>query len=68
MSIPCDKTFLLIPSSRSLVKVKVKYKKKMAFAGALVFHEHSLLDLLLEMNLGQIKIMSDENCKQKEVT
>ena len=26
MSIPCDKTFLLVTSSRSSVKVKVKYQ------------------------------------------
>ena len=26
LSIPCDKTFLLVPSSRSSVKVKVKYQ------------------------------------------
>ena len=26
MSIPCDKTFLLVPKSRSSVKVKVKYQ------------------------------------------
>ena len=47
MSIPCDKTFLLVPSSRSSVKVKVKYqghsfRTKMAVAGALAFHKHIL--------------------------
>ena len=26
MSVPCDKTFLLVPSSRSSVKVKVEYE------------------------------------------
>ena len=47
MSIPFDKTFLLVPSSRSSVKVKVRYQghnfQKMAVAGAFVFHEHILL-------------------------
>ena len=47
MCIPCDKTFLLVPSSRSSVKVKYQgysfLKKKMAVAGGLVFHIHSLL-------------------------
>ena len=40
MSIPCDKTFLLVPSSRSSVKDTVF--KRMAIAEALVFHKHSL--------------------------
>ena len=40
MSIPCDKTFLLVPSSRSSVKVKVKYQgqcfpKNGSFAGGI---------------------------------
>ena len=26
MSIPCDKTFMLVPRSRSSVKIKVKYQ------------------------------------------
>ena len=43
MSIPCDKPFLFVLSSRSFVKVKVKYQghshRKMAIAGALVFHK-----------------------------
>ena len=45
MIIPCDKTFLLVPSSRSSVKVKYQGHnfKKMAAAGAFVFHKHILL-------------------------
>ena len=46
MSIPCDKTFLLVSSSSSL-KVSVEYKghnfQKIAVAGALVFHKYILL-------------------------
>ena len=51
MSIPCDKTFLVVASSRPSVDVKVKYqgfnyfkKKEMTVAGALVFHKHSLFN------------------------
>ena len=44
MSIHCDKTFLMVPNSRSPVKVKVEYQghisQKLAVAGALVFHRH----------------------------
>ena len=51
MSIPCDKTFLLVPSSRSSVKVKVKYQdhnfQKMAIVGAFVFHKHILFLLII---------------------
>ena len=56
MSIPCDKTFLSVTSSRSSVKVKyqvhlsrsnIKFTvfEKMAVAGALVFLKHSLFIL-----------------------
>ena len=45
--IPWGKTFSFVPKPRLSVKVKVKYqghsfRKKMAVAGALVFHKHSL--------------------------
>ena len=60
MSIPCDKTFLLVPSSRSSVKVKYqghsfqqKKKKKMAVAGAWVFRKHILF--LLSYNVTRKK-------------
>ena len=40
--VPCDKTFLLVPSSR--LSVKVEYQghnfQKMGVAGAFLFHEH----------------------------
>ena len=45
MSIPCDKTLLLVPSSKSCSKVKVEYQghnfQNMAVAGAFVFSNTS---------------------------
>ena len=43
ISIPCDKSFLLVSRSKSNIKVTIKKKEKMAVAGALVFHKHILL-------------------------
>ena len=45
MSIPCDKTFLLVPSSKSSFKVKVEYQghdleKKNGHCGGIRFHKH----------------------------
>ena len=45
--ISLGETLSLVPKSRSSVKVKVKhqghnFRKKMAVAGALVFHKHGL--------------------------
>ena len=53
MRIPCDKTFLLVPSSRLSVKVKVEYQghnfQKMAVEGAFMFHKPILFsDLMLK--------------------
>ena len=49
MSIPCNKTFMLVPSSRSSVKVKVKYQghsfRKNGRCAALGFHKHILFFL-----------------------
>ena len=48
ISIPCDKTFLMVLSSRSSVKVKVEYQghnfQNMAIAGALVFHKYIVFE------------------------
>ena len=48
-SIPCDKTFLLVPSRKSSVKVEYQGHnfQKMTVAGALVFHKHILFFLQL---------------------
>ena len=44
MGIPCDKTFLVVPTSRSSVKVKVKYQgdnfQKISVVGAFMFTKH----------------------------
>ena len=55
MSIPCDKTLLLVTGSRSSVKAKIEYqghsfRKKMAVAGALVFH------LLVPSSKSSVKV------------
>ena len=51
MSRPCDKTFMLVPSLRSSMKVKVKYQghsfRKNGRCGALLLHKHRLSLLLL---------------------
>ena len=51
MSMSYDKTFLLVPSSRSSVKVKVEYQghnfQKMAIVGASVLHKHILFHSVL---------------------
>ena len=43
--IPWGKTLSLVPKLRSYVKVKYQGFRKMAVAGALVFHKHSLFYL-----------------------
>ena len=63
MSIPCDKTFLLIPSSRSSVKVKVKYQDNILGKKwhSLPFCKRQVLDssILNEFADGNFKF--DEN-------
>ena len=52
MNIPCDKTFLLVPSSRSSIQKKVEYQdhdfKKTAVVGASIFHKHILFSSRVE--------------------
>ena len=55
MNIPCDKNFLLVPSSRSSVKVKVKYQghnfQKIAVAAfspfPIIFSTHSKTKIVI---------------------
>ena len=55
MSIPCDKNFLFVPSSRSSVKVKVEFQghnlQKMAVAGHWRFTNTSCFCLCLSVCL-----------------
>ena len=72
MSIPCDKIFQLVPSSRSSVKVKVEYLghnfQKMAIAGALVFHKHILFCLsLVFVNLNGTQLLIGQNGMAKSI-
>ena len=70
-------THLLVPRSRSSAKIKVKYQghfsQKMGVPGALVFHKHILLVIVLEnpktkRKQGTFRLVCTENPKRLQTT
>ena len=61
INIPCDKTFLLVPSSRSSVKVKVKYEGQ-SLHGHLCFSNTAYWFLILLKVLLEIAIYQMTKC------
>ena len=67
MSITCDKTILLVPSSRSSVKVKVEYKnhniqKNVGGMGGIVFYKHIFFERVKKSKKNIVGKGENANC------
>ena len=63
--LPCDKTFLLVTSSMSYVKVKYQ---GVQFSGAFVFHKHILFTTVISGIVPATKTNENQNLKKMQIT